>query len=557
MTLKLVSSVLFFFESSSLTSLSAHLHLGRLTPDLEVCRPSELHCFLNKVPIKALGFSSGQMHQTSSKPGPGPELVQSESAAMADGKRRGGGRVSPPDNGWGWVIVGSCFMVMMCTRAFTRCISIFFGEFHAHFGADYAATAWVHSLVDCATMLCAPVGSLVANRWSCRVAVMVGGLLSSCGLLLSSFCSSLEMLYFTMGVVTGLGFALCYTPALAMVGCYFRQRKALAYGIASSGSGIGTFVLAPTVQLLIELYSWRGALLILSAFVANLCVCGALLRPITLREEEEGAEPVGEERPDAGTILPSIAELAIKESQDVPQLPAVLPSHSSIPLLPRVMGNSTAQTQSILSNKDYRFLLLPDFLFLALSFLFLSSGCSLPFVYLFPYAVSAGVCYQKATFLVSILGIISIVGSITFGWLTDLRCLKPYCLLCYAVSVAMEGLSCLFVPALHSFPLLVPFAVLYGYFDGAYVALIPVVTLDVVGASYLSSALGVIYFLHAIPYLLSPPTAGWLVDFTQNYTAPFLLSAAALLASALILLTVTVIRYWRRGQRRHAQAPPP
>lgn len=83
-----------------------------------------------------------------------------------------------------------------------------------------------------------------------------------------------------------------------MVGCYFRQRKALAYGIAMSGSGIGTFVLAPAVQLLIELYSWRGALLVLSAIVANLCVCGALLRPITLLEVEQEAEgeSVGEER---------------------------------------------------------------------------------------------------------------------------------------------------------------------------------------------------------------------------------------------------------------------
>lgn len=84
-----------------------------------------------------------------------------------------------------------------------------------------------------------------------------------------------------------------------MVGCYFRKRKALAYGIAMSGSGIGTFVLAPVVQLLIELYSWRGALLVLSAFVGNLCVCGALLRPITIREvkeEEDETQPAGEEK---------------------------------------------------------------------------------------------------------------------------------------------------------------------------------------------------------------------------------------------------------------------
>lgn len=83
-----------------------------------------------------------------------------------------------------------------------------------------------------------------------------------------------------------------------MVGCYFRRRKALAYGIAMSGSGIGTFVLAPVVQLLIELYSWRGALLVLSAFVANLCVCGVLLRPIAMREVgDEKAQSSGEEKP--------------------------------------------------------------------------------------------------------------------------------------------------------------------------------------------------------------------------------------------------------------------
>jgi len=75
-------------------------------------------------------------------------------------------------------------------------------------------------------------------------------------------------------------------------------------------------------------------------------------------------------------------------------------------------------------------------------------------------------------------------------------------------AVGMEGLCCLFIPLLRTFHLLVPFSVLYGYFDGAYVALIPVVTSDVVGTAYLSSALGVVYFLHAFPYLVSPPIGG-------------------------------------------------
>ncbi|KAM8729851.1 monocarboxylate transporter 12-B-like isoform 2-T2 [Acanthopagrus schlegelii] len=477
---------------------------------------------------------------------------------MVAGKQQRGSE-APLDGGWGWVIVGCCFMVTVCTRAVTRCVSIFFVEFQAHFGADYAATAWVHSLVDCTTMLCAPVGSLIGNRWSCRVAVMLGGLLSSCGLLLSSFSTRLEFLYLSMGVLTGVGFALCYTPAIAMVGCYFRQRKALAYGIAMSGSGIGTFVLAPVVQLLIELYSWRGALLVLSAFVANLGVCGALLRPIRPQEDEEQVEreekeSTGEER--LGNVSSRNTEVTVKPSKESED--SLLPSGKSLsfpmecvssPPPPLLSGDPAPQLQRrwffsscFLSFKEYRFLLLPDFLGMAMSFLFLATGCSLPFIYLVPYALSVGVRHQHAAFLMSILGVISIVGNITFGWLTDRRCLKPYRLACYVFSVAMEGLCCLFVPLLQSFPLLVPFAILYGYFDGAYVALIPVVTSDLVGPQYLSSALGVVYFLHAIPYLVSPPIGGWLVDVTGSYMATFFLSGAAMVLSSLVLSIISRIR---------------
>ncbi|XP_038159137.1 monocarboxylate transporter 12-B isoform X1 [Cyprinodon tularosa] len=452
--------------------------------------------------------------------------------------------MSPPDGGWGWVVVGCCFMVTVCTRAVTRCISIFFAEFQAHFGATYSSTAWIHSLVDCTTMLFAPAGSLLGNRYSCRVAVMLGGLLSSCGLLLSSFASSLDLLYLSMGVLTGLGFALCYTPAIALVGCYFQRRRALAYGIAMSGSGIGTFVLAPVVQLLIDLYTWRGALLVLSALVANLCVCGALLRPITVQKGEEV---------ETGDVR--VKEGEINLSKDAFQASAKQPSLLALRNPPSGRKGRCSLSSCFRLDSEYSFLLLPDFLGLAASFLFLASGCSLPFVYLVPYALSVGVSQQNAAFLMSILGAIDIVGNITFGWLTDTRCLKPYRLICYIVAVAMESLCCFLVSLLRTFAQLVPFAVVYGYFDGAYVALIPVVTSDVVGVPYLSSALGVVYLLHAIPYLFSPPIGGWLVDVAGNYIATFTLSGAALLVSALIVSLVTGIRSYRLSSSKHKPLP--
>lgn len=194
----------------------------------------------------------------------------------------------------------------------------------------------------------------------------------------------------------GLGFALCYSPAIAMVGKYFSRRKALAYGISMSGSGIGIFLLAPVVQLLIEQFSWRGALLILGGFVLNLCVCGALMRPITLKDDQTTSEQ---------------NHVCRTETQGFQRA-----SPSSTWTKEWVQTCLCGSLQ-----QEYNFLLMSDFVVLAISVLFMAYGCSPLFVYMVPYALSIGVSHQQAAFLMSILGVIDIIGNITFGWLTDRR----------------------------------------------------------------------------------------------------------------------------------------
>ncbi|TRY77554.1 hypothetical protein DNTS_001965 [Danionella cerebrum] len=543
-----------------------------------------------------------------------------------------------PDGGWGWVIVIGCFLTTVCTRAVTRCVSIFFVEFQSYFSRDYSATAWIHSLLDSTTMLCAPVGGYIGNRLSSRFAIMMGGLLSSTGLLLSSLATSLEFLYLTLGVLTGFGFALSYAPAIAMVGSYFREKKALAYGIAMSGSGIGTFILAPAVQLLIEFFSWRGALLILSGLVSHLCVCGALMRPLEsqrgrrkemntvqgkildiqdpkpaglkssgsvgaqnalmserkitkkaesiLRNEKEGKESVETKQAhsdeeinhrcdfsenvkrsndeknekskctESQTLVTDLVQSfflttnmnIVPDTQHGPYTNRTTPPKSKV-VNTNVLKESKENMWSIRRTtvlREYSFLLIPDFLLMLVSFLFLAYGCSVPFVYLVPYSLSVGISPQQGALLMSILGVSGIIGTITFGWIADRKCLRPYRVLSYMLAVGSEGLTCLFLPMLSGFSLLVPFSLIYGYFDGAYVALIPVVTSDTVSSTQLTSALGVVYFLHAIPYLISPPIGGWLLDQTGSYTATFVLSGVSLICSVVILAAVRLIVYCTR-----------
>lgn len=62
----------------------------------------------------------------------------------AGGPRRGAG---PPDGGWGWVVLGACFVITGFAYGFPKAVSVFFRELKRDFGAGYSDTAWVSSIM--------------------------------------------------------------------------------------------------------------------------------------------------------------------------------------------------------------------------------------------------------------------------------------------------------------------------------------------------------------------------------------------------------------------------
>ena len=61
----------------------------------------------------------------------------------------------------------------------------------------------------------------------------------------------------------GLGFGLIYLPAIVSVTCYFEKKRSFATGIAVCGSGLGTFVFSPLVELLVSTVMRCGRSLLL------------------------------------------------------------------------------------------------------------------------------------------------------------------------------------------------------------------------------------------------------------------------------------------------------
>ena len=97
---------------------------------------------------------------------------------------------------------------------------------------------------------------------------------------------------------------MIYIPAIIIVGFYFERKRALANGIANSGSGLGAFIYAPLGHYLLTVYGWRGTLLILAGLVLNCMVFAILFRPLVNKKrvnpkdlcdvlEQENKEVIG------------------------------------------------------------------------------------------------------------------------------------------------------------------------------------------------------------------------------------------------------------------------
>ena len=90
----------------------------------------------------------------------------------------------------------------------------------------------------------------------------------------------------------GLGFGLIYLPAIVSVTCYFEKKRSFATGIAVCGSGLGTFVFSPLVELLVSAAMRCGRSLLLdclnkfnrSSFrlACKSCYCTVLANSIDL-----------------------------------------------------------------------------------------------------------------------------------------------------------------------------------------------------------------------------------------------------------------------------------
>jgi OFA family oxalate/formate antiporter-like MFS transporter len=95
-------------------------------------------------------------------------------------------------------------------------------------------------------------GGLWLNRKGPRIVALSGGVLYGLGVFLASFSHNLWWLYFSYGLIGGIGLGLGYIVPVAVLVKWFPDRRGLITGIAVGGFGAGALITAPVATRLIQ-----------------------------------------------------------------------------------------------------------------------------------------------------------------------------------------------------------------------------------------------------------------------------------------------------------------
>lgn len=395
---------------------------------------------------------------------------------------------------YGWVIFGITFFIYMFMYGLRYSVGIFFEPIRNEFGWSTAQTAsgvtiffWVYAVT-------APLVGQLARKIGVRKTVLIGGLLLGGGGILLSQIQTLWQLYLTWGVIAAMGSAALYIVPTMVLSKFFDKKRGSTVGWSSVGVSAGQALIIPQIARLIPSWGWRSSMLFLGVMV----VCTtSLLGYLFLREdpEELGLYPDGADKP--------LSELKV--------------------------GAVSEDWTPKKASSDWTFRIL------ALSYFFSTGGIISMLTFVVPHMINIGISPIQASGAFGVIGIMSAVGSIVFGFFSDRFGRKWTIVVTTGLIAVAFGVSTL-IPA--NLTMLYGWAVLYGLSYGGAPEQYAAIVTDYFGTAHSTTLFGLVTLAGGIGGGLFPLLGGWIVDQTGDYYTTLLILAAGMAVASALAFTL-------------------
>jgi MFS family permease len=330
-----------------------------------------------------------------------------------------------------------------------------------------------------------PFAGAVADRFGVMKVMIAGLVLYAAGLVLMTVSTTPAIFTLTSGVLIGFGLSGCsFNLVLAAFGKLLPpEKRAMALGFGTAAGSFGQFLFSPLAVGLIDMSGWQGALLVFASLLILTIPLTVYLA--TAPRGNAASEPEGERR----TLMQTLSHAF---------------GHTSYILL--VLG-------------------------------FFTCGFQLAFIttHLPAYLKDIGIAASIGPWVLALIGLFNIVGSISAGWIMT-RFPRRYLLAIIYAGRSIAIIALLMLPP--SPALVLAFGAAMGLFWLSTVPPTSSLVMTMFGTRDMAMLYGFAFFSHQVGGFLGGWLGGVFYEMYGNYDLVWYGSIALGFASAIINLPI-------------------
>ncbi|KAI0369439.1 MFS general substrate transporter [Pilatotrama ljubarskyi] len=383
-----------------------------------------------------------------------------------------------PDGGFkAWLTVFGAVLALFCCGQLTA-----FGVFETWYAENQlrdlpaSTISWIGSLQLWILYFSGGFLGRIFDAYGPRVILIPGSIVLVVSTMLTSVCMQYYQFLLVQGLLTGLSYGMLFYPTFASISTHFRRYRATAVGIAIAGSGVGGVVFPIMYRHLFSAIGFGWAVRASGFLCLALCTISCVTITSRLPPGRKNAKVI----PDAAVV------------RDTP------------------------------------------FVLLVAGCLLVNFALFIPFVYLADYAIYREISSGTSFYIISAMNAGSIFGRIAPPFLADtvgrFNIVVP-------TTFLMGLLALVFWTFAKSLMAIVLFAVVYGCFSGAFLAMqIPCIA-QISNIGEVGTRIGILYSVASFGVLAGGPAAGAVLRGDGgSYTGMIVLCGVVNILGSLLLL---------------------
>jgi OFA family oxalate/formate antiporter-like MFS transporter len=175
-----------------------------------------------------------------------------------------------------WIQLGLGLIAMMSISSPQYVWTLFTKPLQEAVGAPLSAIQVTFTVVIVLQTFLSPLQGYLVDRFSARILIALGCLLSGLGWITAAYATTLIGLYLTYGLFCGIGTGIVYVGIVGLMVRWFPDRRGLATGVVAAGYGFGAILTTFPIDTMMRESGYQHTLVVFGIILGLIGALAAL-----------------------------------------------------------------------------------------------------------------------------------------------------------------------------------------------------------------------------------------------------------------------------------------